>query len=291
MIGEQDEGFIPIRKKERHYSFDKTENLFHGIHHYTLQNGETIAALSAQTWPEYLEYLSQVTDEDGLVVSPELITFTGQPLDEVRENRELIEARIEEVKEESRKHPSTLFLLGTPTFPEKGKPRNSVVFVQNGGLISQAHKRTGATSKEYKTFDLLAEEPPSLIPETNIGLLICADIFSLLIFNSSQEGIEERLRLFGKSNLIGAKPTFIHPEAKNLLVMSCWGVGGNRRWVKQVGPNQYYLEALRECAEGAMKMYPQLEAIIQVDRTPLMAEKDLPFTPTHPFNAFYQRKK
>ncbi len=290
-----EKGEVPIQKQAetdrilRLYLFRETQRFTHGVHRFQLADNQMVTAISAQTWSEFIGYLSQITEEDKLVVSPELMTFTGQPLEEVMETRKTIENRVDEVGKKSEEYPQTLFLLGTPTFPEKGKPRNSVAFIQNGTIVGQANKRSGGSAAEYENFDLVTEEPAVLVPETGIGLLICADLSSLSILESPRA--EEILRRIGRVNMIGANPAnFIHPEAKSLLVISCWGVGGRRRLIKPGKADEYYLVQLRGPVDKVMKTFPQIKEVLNVDRIPLMAEKDLPYTPTHPFNAFYKRK-
>ena len=259
----------------------------HGVHRYQFGN-EMVVAVSAQTWADFTDSLSKVAADDRLVVSPELMTFTGQPLDELMDTRQIIENRVEELKEASKEHPQALFLLGTPTFPPKGKPRNSVLFIKNGREVGQTNKRSGATQTERENFDLLAEEQAVLVPGTNIGILICADLPTITIFRSDNE--DDLLRLLGRENFIGKTPTFIHPKARSLLVVSCWGVGGNRDFMRLGEANTYYLAQLRGVVAHIMRVYPQIEEVLQVDRTPLMEKDDLPYTPTHPFNAHFQQK-
>jgi len=275
-------------ERARRLPFEETSNFDNGVYRYHLGD-EMITAISAQTWAGFTSFLSRTTSEDKFIVSPELMTFTGQPLGEVDQTREIIGVRVGEIKEASKNYSQTLYLLGTPTFPPRGKPRNSVLFIKNGREVGQTNKRSGATPAEREHFDLLVEEPAALVPETDIGILICADLPTASIFGLKNE--EEILRLIGRESFIGKNPTFIHPKARNLLVVSCWGVGGNRDLMRPGEANAYYLAQLRGVVAHIMRMYPQIEEVLHVDQVPLMRKEDLPFTPTHPFNALFQRKK
>lgn len=266
----------------------ETYNFSHGIHRYKLHDDTLVTAVSAQTWSEYIKYLSQITDKDRLVVSPELMTFTGQPLAEVNSARQTIEKRIEEIKEMSKKRKQVLFLLGTPTFPAKGKPRNSILYIQNGKIIGSTNKRSGVTPAERDYFDLPAEEPAALIPGTNIGVLICADLSTASLY--MQPNLNDRtLKMAGRENLIGSKPTFLHPNAKSLLLPSCWGIGANKSFLKHTSPDEYYRHQLRTTATHVFNR-SQLEEIVVIDRIPLVGEELKPLTSTKPYNAFLQRE-
>lgn len=266
----------------------ETYNPTHEVHRYRLRGGEVVAAVSAQTWPEFINHLSQIGDDDNLVVSPELMTFTGQPLVEVDSARQLIETRVNEVRERSKKHPNSVFLLGTPTFPETGKPRNSVVYIRGGEIIGCTNKRSAPTYQEREYFDLPAEEPPALVPGTSIGVLICADLATTSLYLRLGSPSEQALRMVGRASLIGKKPTFIHPKAKSLVLPSCWGVGGMREFIEPGNADSYYRAQLRAIAAHVLRDTPVQEIVVS-DRVPVVGEELKPSTPTKPCNAFLER--
>ena len=263
----------------------------HGLHRLNFSSGETVTAVSAQTWSGYLSYLKQINRRDKLVVSPELMTFTGRPLHEVSKARDEIENRIDEIKKFSIQHPNTTFLLGTPTF-EMTKPRNSILVIKVGEVIGQTHKRSGATAKERDNFDLPVEELPMIIPGTDIGVLICADLATTSIFlrpGQDQEIFNEALRRSGRESFVGKQPTFLHPQTKKLILPSCWGVGGNQQLIKPGDANNYYKLQLRNLAWSLFEN-SKLEEIIIVDRTPIMPPNLQPFTSTKPYNGIIQKR-
>jgi len=273
------------RSRENPFAgLEEAYNHTHEIHRYRLRGGEIVAAVSARTWPEYIGYLSRVSDEDKFVISPELMTFPDRPLSEIAGARQLIEARVEEVREISKKHPRATFLLGTPTFPETGKPRNSVVFIRNGEVVGSTNKRSGAIPEERRYFDLPAEEPAALVPGTSTGVLICADLATAAMYLRSASPPERVLRLAGRSNLIGTCPTFLHPQAESLVVLSCWGIGARPGFVKPGAADEYYRSQLRSIAAQVLRE-SSVQEIVMADRVPIVEEKLKPITPTKPFNA------
>lgn len=263
----------------------------HGLHRLTFSSGEVVTAISAQTWSEYLSYLKQINKQDKLVVSPELITFAGQPLHQVGESKKKIESRINQITDLSTQYPNTTFLLGTPSF-KTPKPRNTILVIENGQVLGKTHKRSGATQAERNNFNLPVEEPPFLIPGTNIAVLICSDLATSSLYSRphlDKDIFNTTLERIGRESFIDKNPTFIHTHAKKLILPSCWGVGGNQELMKPRDANSYYHLQLRNLA-WALFNNSQLEEIIIVDRTPIMSTKDQPYTPTKPYNGLIQKR-
>lgn len=219
-----------------------------GTYRYQFENGTSITGVSANTWEDFIRYLSQTTREDKIIVSPECITFTDRPFRELAENKEEIEGKIEQLKKISKERLETVFVIGTPTFLKVGKPRNSAVAIKNGEVIMTTNKRTGASAEENEYFDLPAEEPPAKIPGTNIALLICSDMpISTLYTRPFMPDINAILRLAGIKNLIGKNPKFIDKGTKGLVLMSCWATG-SRFPLKDKDKDSHYRDNLRSNA-------------------------------------------
>jgi hypothetical protein len=249
-----------------------------GIHRHHFNNGTNITGVSANGWDDFMELLCQTTSEDKIIVSPECITFTGKPFSKLAESQEEVEEKIEKVKSLSRERPETVFMIGTPTFPETGKPRNSAIAIQNGEVIMITNKRTGASAEENEYFDLLAEEPPATIPGTDISLLICSDMpVSTLYTRSPSSDIDNVLRLSRKGNLIGKNPRFTSAGTKALVVMSCWATGSQFS-----DEDDHYEFELRSSARLVM-LGSSIDQIAVIDRAPDSS------TSKKPFNAFFER--
>lgn len=262
----------------------------HGIYRWQLSSGNKVTALSAQTWQAFSSLLRRITIEDEIIVSPELMTFAGQPLETVLDTKEDIQGRVSEVLTFSKKFPNSFFLLGTPTFDKSEKPKNSVVFIKNGVVIGSTSKRSGATEEERSNFSFVANEPPALVPGTKLGLLICSDVSTASIsFNEDTQRLKRVLELSHKDNLIGIKPTLIDPVAEDLIVPSCWGVGGNLNWMRGFDPDDYYRLQLRNISFYVFSQHNTLREIVIIDRVPLMEEWLQRFTPDKPYNALLQR--
>lgn len=216
-----------------------------GVFVYNLTDGVQIAGVSGGSWEEFRELLSKVSPTEKLVVSPELITDTNGSDEEIVMRREKIESRVAEMIDFSSSRPVTTFLLGTPLFVNPRKPRNSLLFIKNGEIVGCVNKRCGATREENECFEMVSEERPFLIPGTNTAVLICADL-ALAAFYAGKIDKETRdrcLELGGKKHLVGREVSFLPETATSLVVVSCWGVGG--QWMVEGKEDEYYKMQLK----------------------------------------------
>ncbi len=237
-----------------------------GVVRYSLLDGTDIVGLSGNTWEEYLVLLGQVSPTDKFVVSPELITYAGKDFENLSSDREEIGQRIAQVIDFSLGYSETTFVLGTPLFLDQGRPRNSAVLIRNGKIIGETNKRSGATVEESKYFELVAEEPPRLLPGTQTALLICADLPTASLYaNCSERLLLESLRLSNRKHLIGKKVELLPSSATSLLVIACWGVGG--QWVEPGKEDYYYGMQLRNIAWNLMRG-TKIKEVVVVDRSP-----------------------
>ncbi len=262
---------------------------YYGVHSYPpLAKGTQITAVSAATWEEYYALIRRdLHKDDRVAVSPELITVAGVPFSNLKQWKNKVAQRIKQIKEYSKLQPQTLFVLGTPTFPLVGRPNNSALFIKNGAILGQTNKRSGAAEEERNTFNLRPEEPAMLLPGTKTGLLICADLSTLSVLGLTNT--DQILRLSGRQNLIGKEVSFVHPNATSLVVISCWGVGGNRQLMAGRDANVYYQLNLRGVITRVFHMHPRLECIAVVDRCPQYKHHNPNLHPTEPFNTVFYR--
>ena len=257
-----------------------------GVFRTSFESGLEIAGVSVNSWEEYLVYLSRLSPTDKYVVSPELITCAGMKFDEL--DREKINKRIENVVDFSGKFSKSYFLLGTPLFVNE-RPRNSVIIINNGEIIGVTNKRIGATDEEIRFFEMVPEETPLLLPGSNVPVVICSDLALASLFSEQYtDQLNEILRLSGKSDLIGRAVSVLPKEARSVLVIACWAVGG--RFVEEVTKDQYYKNQLVGISARIMKN-TSVKEIIVVDRilTNLTEEK-MRLTPTRPYNGVLKKK-
>lgn len=251
-----------------------------GVHRHELNDGTKITGVSANSWEEYVEMLNLITPEDKLVVSPELITHAGGSFVRMWRFREIVNTRLDWMLGFSEVKRDTIFIVGTPLFLDEGKPRNSAVLIKNGEIIGVTNKRSGATIEERENFELVAEEPPFIIPGTNTSLLICADLPTASLYASVEPRLITRnLELSGRKYLIGKDVKLIYEDTSSVLVISCWGVGGS--WVRAGEADEYYRYQLRNFSWRLMRD-TNVQEIAVVDRVPIA--EDMSLTPLYPYN-------
>lgn len=276
---------------ERMFSslYTETHMPFYGVHRWKAGNTD-ITSISSPGWASFTKLLPQLSRRDTYVVSPEIITATELNTDDVLADRALIEERISYVKQASLNLPRTVFLLGTPLFHGGDKPTNSMLYLKAGEVIGSTNKRSGVVDWEKKNFSFVAEEPPSLIPGSDIGVLICADLGTATIYARNEVVKDRTLELGGRENLIGTHPQFIQPDTKTLIVPSCWGIGGNQSFMDRYSPDIYYLLQLRTISSSILRDYPQLDRILVVDRCPDVPPDQQSVITSKPLNVLFQRK-
>lgn len=269
--------------------YTETYMQFYGVHRWKAGNTE-ITSISSPGWASFTAQIPKLSRRDTYVVSPEIITATEIDTDDVTSDRALIEERINYMKQASANMPRTVFLLGTPVFHGDEKPTNGVLYLKAGEIIGSTNKRSGVADWEKKNFAFVAEEPPSLVPGTDIGVLICADLGTATIYTRHDSVLDRVLELGGRENLIGTHPQFIHPDTKTLIVPSCWGIGANRYLIGNDNPDEYYQMQLRTISSSILRDYPQLERILVVDRCPDVPADQQSVITSKPLNVLFQKK-
>lgn len=236
--------------------------------------------ISANTWDEFSMLMSSLSSEDGLVVTPELMTYVGLPFKNLFEERENIESKVVQVQQISQKKDLSI-LLGTPTFVD-GQVRNSALLIQNGEIIDQTNKRAGLDHEEKIFFEFIPEEPPFILSETKTAILICADLPTSLIYDQyKDEYLNSVLKATNRDLLIGKSPTFIAGDCTRLIVMSCWATGS----IFSDANEAHFRIQMRNIAWKCMKYNPQIEEISFIDRVP--KDKIGIFSP---LNAYFAKK-
>ncbi len=259
-----------------------------GVFRAKFESGVEIAGVSANSWEEYWENLDGVSPTDKYIVSPELITCAGMRFEDLRKNEDVINGRIEKLIDLSNKFSDSYFLLGTPLFVNE-KPKNSVLVIRSGEIIGATNKRYGATNEENEFFEMLPEESPMLLPNTNTAIVICSDlVLASLYAGYSEEMIGEILRVSGKNDLKGKKLEVLPDNVESVLLVSCWSVGG--RFVSEGQEDDYYRNQLRNITWRLMRETTVKEVMV-VDRVPTnLSEEQMKLTPTKPYNGVIRSK-
>ncbi len=259
-----------------------------GVFRAKLESGVEIVGVSGNTWEEYSDLLKSVSPTDRFVASPELITSAGMSFDEMAENTNLINQRIEELVNFSTDFKETVFVLGTPLFVNE-RPRNSVLVIKAGEIVGVTNKRFGATDEENQFFEMIPEETPLLLPNTNTAIVICSDlVLASMYAGYTEDIIREILRLSGKEDLIGRGMKVIPNGADSILLVSCWSVGG--RFVAEGQADEYYRNQLRNITWRLMRETPVKEMVI-IDRVPTnLPDEVMRLTPTRPYNGVLKKR-
>lgn len=275
---------LEIIKKELVYP-SETYFRCEGVYRTRLADGVEIVSLSANTWERYMDLLAtKVAVTDKVVVSPELITYAGGNFEELVDNKDVMEERITKVVDLSANYPETTFLLGTPLFVDESKPRNSVILIKNGEILGATSKRSGATAEENRYFEMVAEEAPMVIPDTNTSLAICSDLaIAGFLLEYEPSKVETVLRVAGKENLIGKDVRVVDSHSTSAVVISCWGVGA--KFLKEEKyVDEYYKNQLVASAWRLMRN-TKVKEVVVVDRVPLnMPAEVQKLTPKSPYN-------
>ena len=252
-----------------------------GVFRSSFESGLEIAGVSANSWEEYLEYLSRLSPTDKYVVSPELITCAGMDFEALQTNKDLINQRIDSVVNLSNNFGDSYFLLGTPLFVNK-KPRNSVLVIKNGVIVGVTNKRYGATVLENEFFEMIPEETPLLLPETQTPIVICSDLALASLYVGKNENLDEILKISGRIELIDKHVEVLPSSSKSILVVAGWAVGG--RFVEDATSDMYYKNQLIGISARVMR-YTNVVEVLIVDRVPTnLPEEIMRLTPTKPYN-------
>lgn len=277
-----------MERKDISSIMSESYNLSYGIYHYSQVEGSPVTSISSPDWDKFYNAIQTIDNDQQLVVSPELITITGSvTLGSGNMVRELVSQRIEDIKQVTVKHPQTTVLLGTPVFNGIDKPTNSVIYIKNGEITGRVNKRTAATKWEKEHFTFIPEEAPTLIPNTSVGVLICSDLAtsSIYLLPGSVEERDDILRMTGRESLLNKNPTFIHSQARSLVIPSCWGVGSMSHKMEGVDANEYYRLQLRNISARVLQDTPHIRHIVVTDRAPSPEGMSNEMISTKPINA------
>ena len=261
-----------------------------GLFRTQLGDGRTVAILSQPTFDDFFEMLpNPLVASSSVVISPELITCAGIELQEISENRVVIEQRINLVVELSKSCPGTRIVLGTPTWAgSEVKPRNSTLVIQDGAVIAVRNKIVSVDGEESAAFDF---SPSDEHNGGETGILICADLAYAAVDIMQLD--DQYKRVFSKGDRLSwvhyyqEMPQFVSPEVKVLFVPMLWGVGS--AYLKQIAdePQGYYRMNLFTSVGRVFAKHPNIEEIVVCDRT---ISEDDGMVSIAPYNYHFTRK-
>lgn len=222
-------------------------------------DGQPVTSVAAPDWSGLTQLLDALPPETaGVVVTPELATSPGIPLDELGYHEAMIERRIAEATDISQQFPQARLLLGSVAFEHSGMT-NALFAIENGALYAeQTYRKYGLTIPERSAF--VRGQPREHDSATQIA--ICADLITML---AQARGIpSERPRLLGAN-------------VRTLLVSSCWAVPGGLDMTRPAKPDEErFRQGLERVVGGVFDGYDRLEQVIVTDRStridPLGAE-------------------
>lgn len=222
----------------------------YGVRVTETPNGETLTAISQPDWPATRAALERLgRNVTGFIVTPELITTAEVPLPALAANRPLIESRIEEAKEVSRRMPDAVLLLGSAALRQTdGTIYNAVLFLQDGNEVGRTSK-VSPLGKAERQF-LPALSPPEVRkPVPHLMNIICSDLIA---------------------------PPPIDPNVNTLVVSGCWGVPAGYKGVP-ASPDAQHLKYIGTLTDGLFQVNPALQTIVMTDRGPFATPAARPF--------------
>lgn len=230
------------------FDFNRT----YGVRHISTHAEDTITSISRSDWLSFRDSLENITssgDAGDFVLGPELITSTDIPLGEIAVERTVIEERVHEATLLTISHPDTTLLLGTAVFDGTAdRPRNAVLFLQDGREIGRTYKTYIRGAAERQSFHR-RERPEVQKPAPHIAALICSDLVA---------------------------PPDIIKSADTLLISSCWGApGGHPGFVQSTETS--LKDALPRYTQELFDNNPSLETVIMADRVPEGSQALAPF--------------
>jgi len=233
-----------------------------------LADGTPITLVSAPTWGNFSDQLSQVAD-GGYVVSPELITTATKPEYLTEPNKAIYLPRINSVCEWSKNHRSSTVLLGSP-HEEQTIAFNSLLVVKNGKVTGAVHKAELASGdEEYYVSDESTRTGLAQNPLHQIA--VCADIANIAN------------RLSGRIGTSRANAVLLQPTTESLIVASC--ISAPIKSLSQKEFDKIFGNLMRQFAATIFKHTEVLKDIVLCDRIPRGTEIH------RPFNAHFRREE
>ena len=247
----------PPREQARHYDIQWHRQT--GVFYPEQLSSETqTVGVSANTWREYMDLIRQAAADR--FVSPELMTTAGMDLPEIPGQRDVVDARLDELEKLSTSMPAAELVVGTPEY-HPDEIYNSLVIIKNGTRRVLERKRTIFSSAERGTFtasNTLRQQC------TRTLSAVCADLV----------GYGMQYPQYPK----------LPQDTRAIHASCCWATPLEEGARYAAAPDEErYTSAMTHTLGRLFARYPQLQQVIVVDRTP-------PSTAIPPLNCVARRK-
>lgn len=202
----------------------------------------TVTIASQPDWESFADVVSVLDPRQigQLVLSPELITVSDLDLSRIATHRHMIEERIENAKEITQRFPEATLLLGTAAFDEPGeKPRNTLLFIQDGREVGRTYKANPIVKQEVETFQKVRPYEARK-PAAGYMSIICSDL---------------------------VMPPRIGEDVETVLVSSCWSTPSGYPGIIPMPQDQ--VESYTAYFAGELlDRFDSVQTIIMADRLP-----------------------
>ena len=196
--------------------------------------------VSANTWREYMDLIRQAAADR--FVSPELMTTAGMDLPEIPGQRDVVDARLDELEKLSTSMPAAELVVGTPEY-HPDEIYNSLVIIKNGTRRVLERKRTIFSSAERGTFTASNTLQQRY---TRTLSAVCADLVGY-----------------------GMQYPELPQDTRAIHASCCWATPLKEGARYAAAPDEKrYTSAMTHTLGHLFTHYPQLQQIMVVDRTP-----------------------
>ena len=239
-----------------------------GVFYPEQLSSETLTVgVSANTWREYMDLIRKAaadhpTDHPAdhpahRFISPELMTTAGIDLLKIPNQRDVVDARLDELEELSTSMPTAELVVGTPEY-QSHSIYNSLVIIKNGMRRVLERKRTIFSSAERGTFTASNTLQQRY---TRTLSAVCADLVGY-----------------------GMQYPKLPQDTRAIHASCCWATPLEEGAHYAAAPDkERYTGAMTRTLGRLFARYPQLQQVIVVDRTP-------PSTAIPPLNCVARRK-
>jgi hypothetical protein len=224
----------------------------YGSRHIELPDGRTVTSMSDPSWDEFAMSFIDLEVQGGpgdYIITPELITSAEFAPAETAEAMHVVHERTGLAQRLTTLYPETTLLLGTAVVdPAYAKPRNAILFLQNGEEVGRTYKTPTLNRAESLAFHQ-PEYPQLARPEPGIMPIICSDLVS--------------------------NPR-VDAHVHTLLVSACWGAPAGYPGVL-ASPESRHLQLLADITADLFTSNPRLRTIVMADRVPPTGVSASPF--------------
>ena len=236
-----------LREQARHYDIQWHRQT--GVFYPEQLSSETpTVGVSANTWREYMDLIRKAAADHPAdrFVSPELMTTAGVDLPEIPNQRDVVDARLDELEKLSTSMPAAELVVGTPEY-HPDEIYNSLVIIQNGIRRILERKRTiFSSSAERGTFTASNTLQQRC---TRTLSAVCADLV----------GYGMQYPQYPK----------LPQDTRAIHASCCWATPLEEGARYAAAPDEErYTGAMTRTLGRLFARYPQLQQVIVVDRTP-----------------------